>query len=255
MATHLCAYTGVLNTDVLTELNVIPDDVLTQSGAKRFYVPGDRNWVHAKAALSTSLTTAYIKTPSLEVKRTTPYVIPSVVDAVSFPLDRFCVDKPMRPIDLMATEELSFYAKTAANVRAYGLVWLGPETLPAAPAGPVRIVRCTGLTTLNPNEWTSVPITPDVSLEVGTYALIGFIPISSGCIAARAIITGQVNRPGVPGIAGSESAALKLSPEYVNNIQGYLMGTFSHINLPVIQFLSASADTSEVVYLMLVKTA
>jgi hypothetical protein len=100
-----------------------------------------------------------------------------------------------------------------------------------------------------------VPLTPDVSLEVGTYALVGFLPISAGCIAARAIITGQVNRPGVPGVAGTESAALKLEPSYLTEIQGYLMGTFSHINLPVIQFLSSSADTSEVVYLYLVKTA
>jgi len=255
MATHLCAYTAVLNTDTLTELNVVKDDVLTQSGSTRFYVPPDRAFVHAKAALSTSLTSAYIKTPSLEVRRTTPYVIPSVVDAVSFPLDRFCVDKEERPISLVPTEELGFYAKTAANVRAYGLVWLGPDTLPAAPAGDVRVVRCTGSTTLTANEWTSVPITPDVSLEVGTYTLVGFLPISAGCIAARAIITGQVNRPGVPGIAGTEAAALKLEPDYLSRLQFYTMGTFSHINLPVIQFLSSSADTSEVVYLYLVKTA
>jgi hypothetical protein len=255
MATHLCAYTGVLPTNTLSELNVVKDDVLTQSGNTRFYIPPDRNNVIAAAALSTNLTTAYLKSPSLEVRRTRPYVIPSVVDSISFPLDRFCVHKPSRPISLSPTEELSFMAQTGANVRVYGLVWLGPATLPPAPAGDIRVVRCTGNTTLVPNEWTSVPLTPDVSLEVGTYALVGFLPISAGCIAARAIITGQVNRPGVPGVAGTESAALKLEPSYLTEIQGYLMGTFTHINLPVIQFLSSSADTSEVVYLYLVKTA
>jgi hypothetical protein len=245
----------VLSTDVLTELAVVKDDVLTQSGTNRFYVPPERQYVHASAALSTALSTAHLDAPSLEVKRSVPYVIPSVVDAISFPLDRFCVSKPLRPIKLEPTEELSFYGKCSANVRAYGLVWLGPDTLPPAPAGDVRVVRCTGNTSLTANQWTSVPITPDVTLEVGTYALVGFLPISSGCIAGRVIITGQTNRPGVPGVAGTESAAMKLSPEYLSNIQMYEMGRFSHINIPSVQFLSSSADSSEVVYLFLVKTA
>jgi hypothetical protein len=236
-------------------VSVVKDDVLTQSGTSRFYVPADVSYVHWKAALSTNLTRAYIKTPSLEVRRTLPDVVPHVNDAVSFPLNIFAVDKPFAPISLVPTEELSFYALTGANVRAYGLVSLGPATLPPAPAGDIRVVRCTGSTTLVPNEWTSVPITPEISLEAGTYALIGFLPISSGCIAARAIITGQVWRPGVAGVAGTEAAAKKLEPDYLKQLQGYLMGTFSHINIPVIQFLSSSADTSEVVYLFLVKTA
>jgi hypothetical protein len=244
-----------LNTDTLTEVSVVKDDVLTQSGTARFYVPADVNNVVWKAALSTSLTKAYIKTPSLEVRRTVPYIIPQVSDAVSFPLNIFAVDKPLSPISLVPTEELSLYAQTAANVRAYGLVSLGPATLPAAPTGDIRVVRCEGNTTLTANQWTSVPITPDVSLEAGTYALVGFIPISTGCIAARAIITGQVWRPGVPGLAGSESAVKKLEPAYIRELQNYLMGTFSHINIPVIQFLSSSSDTSEVVYLYLIKTA
>jgi hypothetical protein len=235
-------------------MDAIKDDVLTRTATERFLVPAGMENVHWKAALSTNLTKARIQTPSLEVRRTKPYVIPQVSDAVSFPLDRFCVDKPYRPISLVPTEEISLYAQTSANVRAYGLVSLGPATLPAAPAGDIRVVRCTGSTTLTANEWTSVKVTPDVSLEAGSYALIGFLPISTGCIAARAIITGQNWRPGVPGVAETEAAAKKLTPEYLKEVQGYLMGSFTHMTLPEFQFLSSSADSSEVVYLWIVKT-
>lgn len=255
MTTHLCAYTQVLETDKETEVDVIKDDVLTQSGTKRFYVPAELSFVRWKAALSTALKKARIYTPSLEVRRTVPYVIPQVSDAITFPLHYFAVEKCEPPISLAPTEELSFYAETSAATRVYGLVSLGPETLPPVPSGPIRLVRCTGSTTLVPNQWTTVPVTPDVSLEVGTYTLIAFLPISANCVAARALIHGQVWRPGVPGIAAEDDVAKSLEPAYLRDVQYYAMGTFNHINLPSFQFLSSAADTSEVVYMWLVKTA
>jgi len=215
-------------------------------------VPSEVPVVHWMSALSTNLTSGRIKTPSLEVRRTVPYVIPHVHNANRFPAN-FRVCKPATPIALVPTEEISFYAETAANVRAYGLVCLGPTTLPAVPAGDYRIVRCTGTTTLVANEWTSVKLTPDVALEAGDYALVGLNAISANAIAARAIITGVTYRPGVPALAGTEREVLNHSPDYLREVQLYDMGRFTHITLPEIQFLSSAADTSQVVYLHLIK--
>jgi len=255
MATHLCAWSEVIPTNTETEVDVIPDDILTRTADERFMVPSEIPNVIWKAALSTNLEKARIYTPSLEVKRTIPYVIPQVHDNDIFPVDRVCVDKELRPLALVPTEEISFYLTTTANVRCYGLVSLGPPTLPPVPAGDIRVVRATGTKTLTPNQWTSVKIVPDVALEAGTYALAGFIPISDNCIAARAIISGQVWRPGVPGLAGAERAVKNFERFYFTELQNYLMGTFTHMTIPEFQFLSSAADTSQVVYLYLVKTA
>jgi len=254
MATHLAAYTATVETDVETELSAVKDDVLTRTAAERFMVPADLNNVYWKAALGVNLEKARIYTPTLEMRRTVPYVVPHVRGAIKFGPDKFRVDICEPPISLTATEELSFYGTSGAAERIYGLVSLAPDTLPPAPAGEVRVVRCTGNTTLVPNEWTSVKITPDVALEPGTYVLVGMLPISANAIAARAIITGQVWRPGVPAIAGDEATALGCNRNFLKAVQNYAMGTFTHINIPEVQFLSSAADTSEVVYLYLVKT-
>jgi len=255
MVTHLCAWSEVLATDTETEMDAVKDDILTRTANERFLVPAEVSNVIWKAALSTNLTKGRIYTPSLEVKRTIPYVIPHVHNDDIFPVDRVCVDKELRPLPLVPTEEISFYAETTANVRAYGLVSLGPPTLPPAPAGDIRVVRATGTTTLTANEWTSVKIIPDVALEAGTYALIGFIPISTNLIACRAIISGQVWRPGVPGLAGAERVVKNFERFYFTELQNYNMGSFTHMTIPEFQFLSSAADTSQVIYLYIVKTA
>jgi len=255
MATHLCAWSQVTPTNVETEVTVIPDDILTRTSPERFLIPAEVPNVIWKAALSTNLDKGRIYTPSLEVKRTIPYVIPQVHDSITFPKGHMAVDKELRPLALVPTEEISFFLTTTANVRCYGLVSLGPPALPPAPAGDIRVVRATATVTLTPNQWTSVKIVPDVALEAGTYALIGFLPISANLIAARAIISGQVWRPGVPGLAGSENAVKNFERLYFTELQNYNMGTFTHMTIPEFQFLSSAADTSQVVYLYLVKTA
>jgi hypothetical protein len=241
----------------LTEIDALKDDVLSRTTPERFMVPADINNIHWLAALGLNLSRAYIKTPSLEVKRTLLDIIPHVKGAVKFPLTYVPVSKFSPPVSLVPTEEVSAFAVQTGTTaeREYILALLGSPTIEAPPAGEVRMVRCTGNTTLTANEWTSVKITPDIALEAGTYALVGMVPISANAIAARAIITGQVYRPGVPALAGSEADAKVCSRAWFELFGGFLFGTFTHLTIPEIQFLSSAADTSEVVYLYVVKTA
>ena len=119
-------------------------------------------------------------------------------------------------------------------------------------------MRCRSSTTLTAREWTSCKITPDVSLEVGTYTLVGMLANSATAIAARAIISGQVWRPGVPALAGDERVVKNCDPLYLSGVQRYAMGSFTHLTIPEIQFLANAADSgtdAQRVYLYLVKTA
>jgi hypothetical protein len=63
-----------------------------------------------------------------------------------------------------------------------------------------------------------------------------------------------VYRPGVPGFAGAEQDVLNFTDSIKRHICRFNMGTFTHMTIPEFQFLSSAADTSEVIYLYLVKT-
>lgn len=257
MPAHLVAWTESIAPNTWVEIDALKDDVLSRTTPERFMVPSDINNIHWAAALSANLARAYIKTPSLEVKRTLLDVIPHVRGAIKFPLDYVPIKKIEPAQALVPTEEISVWAiqnGTAAE-RVYALALLGSPTLEPAPAGEIRIVRCTSATTLTANEWTSCKLTPDIALEAGTYALVGMLPISANAIAARAIITGQVYRPGVPALAGDEYVTKVLHKDWFELFGGFLFGTFTHLTIPEIQFLSSAADTSEVVYLYVIKTA
>lgn len=257
MVTHLCAYLVSDYGKTGVELPVVKDDVLTQTGTGRFLVPTGMNNVHFAYAAGANLTEAYLKSPSLEVRRHVARIIPGNYGSLTLDTNKIPVFKPLRPLALSADEELSVIASYGGTAAAYNLalVALGPPTLPPVPAGEIRMVKATSNTTLTAGAWTTCTMTLEKALEVGTYALVGFIPISANALAARAIITGQVYRPGVPAIAGSEPGARVLSDKYLKDLQFYEMGRFTHLTIPQFQFLASAADTSETVYMFIVKVA
>jgi hypothetical protein len=256
MAWHLVAWRQSIDSATLAELDVVPDDVLTRSGAKRFLVPPDYRFVQFAFATGPNLVDARIRTPSLGVRRMDLNIVPRRRGAETLDLARVEIMRPPRPIMLTPTEEISALgAEDAAGAAVVNvLVALGPETLPPAPPGDVRLVRFLGATTLTPGVWTTVPVTPEFSLEPGSYTLIGFLPISAGCIAARALFVGGTYRPGYPGLAGTEAAAASFNFANLAPFFGVALGSFTHITIPQFQYLSASADTTEVVYAYVVKT-
>jgi len=202
---------------------------------------------------------ARLYTPSLETRKYRARIIPRNISD-NFPISKpGLIYKPSPPLSLMATEELSFLAtvtdaSSARNI--VGVFALGPDALPPIPAGEPIWVRATGSTTLTAWRWTSVKITPEVQLEAGTYALVNAICYSANAIACRFIIPGLVWRPGVLAIKGSsEYDALQYTSLITKELPEYEMGRFSHLAIPEVQFLSASADSSEVVYLKVVKVA
>jgi hypothetical protein len=155
------------------------------------------------------------------------------------------------------TEDISFrvsYPDVATAERVVGILSLKGGRDESIPDGEIRLVRCVGSTTLTAHKWSLVTVVPDVQLDAGNYALINFIPYSANCIAARVIVQGQPFRGGVLGLSGaSESAALQYSTEFRNYFTDYNYGIFTHKAIPQFEFLSSAADTSQVVYMKVVK--
>jgi len=258
MPLHLFGYYESQAAGTTKEITVIPDDVLTRTGDTRFMIPVGLHNIYFGFVAGQNLGDAYIFAPSLESRKYRCRVFPKKVGGVTLDNDNPELWIPSPPIRLADTEELSFIAQNTDTASARPVVavfGLGLDTLPPPPAGEPIWVRAVGTTTLTAYRWTTVRVVPEVQLEAGTYALIGFIPISAGCIGARVIIPGQVWRPGVVGIPGTEPSALDYAFDLYNALPQYEMGRFAHISIPEFQFLSSSADTSEVVYMKLVKVA
>lgn len=259
MALHTFAYYMKKGTTAEEEITVVKDDVLTRTTDTRFLVPAGLHTLYWGFAVGNYLGEARLFSPSLETKKYKARIIPRVVDSDLLPLTGNYLYLPKPALKFADMEEISFFASvtdvTAAR-NVLGVFSLGFDTLPAAPAGEPILVRCVGTTTLTPYQWTSVKITPEVQLEAGTYSVVGMIAYSANALAARLIIPGQVWRPGVPALSGaSEYAAMKHVNELFAGLPQFEFGKFSHIALPEVQFLSAAADTSEVVYLKLIKAA
>ncbi len=256
MATHLVAWQQGIDSAVLAPINTIVDDVLTRTGQTRYLVPPGLNRVYWALAAGANITRAQLITPSLQVRRMNPEILPRRRGSQLLTLSGIEVFKPYRPLILTPGEELEadIAEDGAGATQVDVMACLGPDVLPPAPDGDIRIVRATGSTTLTSAAWTSVVLTLDNSLEAGTYTLIGFIPISANVLAARAIITGQQNRPGMPGLSGTEAVAADFDPARLDSLMFYNMGSFTHITVPAFQFWASAGDTTQTVFLYLVKT-
>jgi hypothetical protein len=254
---HLAAYWQSVNGNSLTELNIIQDDVLTKASASRFLVPTDFNAVYAMAALGNGITRAQLDSPSLQVRRESMEVIPRVAGAAKFTLGFPEVDILNSDLVLAPTETIAMKtsdAKTAAFSQYGGVFMKKPGPLPAIPTGDIRRVRSTATTTLVQGLWTTFTPTLDNSLEPGSYALAGILPISANGIFGRTIITGQAYRPGNIALPGTEALAVDAEYSLIKQLMFYNMGQFTHINVPQIQMLADSGDTSETVFYYVVKT-
>jgi hypothetical protein len=256
MATHLAAWSDSIDSATLTRIRNLVDDILNRPSVDRYRVPTEYSFIHWAAALGPNITRAQIVTPTLGVQRQSLEIIPRRRGASAFSLTAIEIFKPFTPIALTPDEDLEVQAaEDAVGASAvYALIALGPATLPPPPAGPIRRIRATASVTLTANAWSTVTLTPDLSLEPGIYTLINFIPISAGVIAARALFVGQVFRPGMPGLAGTEAAAVDYDDALFRQLGYYAMGTFKHTDFPQFQFLSSTADTSETVIMDVVKT-
>jgi hypothetical protein len=256
MVRHLLAWSDTVNNVNDVEISVVEDSVITMPNTKRFTIPIGLNTIDWCFYGSVSASSARLFAPSAEKARNILRVLPTngavlpnnTIPRISLIHSGYEFDE---------TEDISFrvtYPNVASAERAIGILSLRGGREENLPSGEVRIVRCTGSTTLTANKWSLVTVTPEVQLDAGNYSLINFIPYSANLVACRVIVQGMPYRGGVLGLNGSsENVALQFSTEWSSYFSDYNYGVFTHKAIPQFEFLANSADTTEVVYLKVVK--
>lgn len=244
---HTCAFAQSTGNTANTDQAPVPDDILVIQN-NHFLL--QRDWLLLAAyAGGTSLDRARLVTPSLR-QITLPFIRPVNVGLLPItltPVD----DLRANPLRLRALEELATeHTNTAVGPTINTTVLcLSQGPVSPIPSGDIFTMRGTGTTTLGVNSWTSITTTWADTLPAGLYSCVGLSAFSTGCQAARLIFEDQVQRPGCVGGAGIGTLP---NPIFIDGNLGEY-GRFNANRMPTVQFLSASADTAETVYLQLIR--
>jgi hypothetical protein len=245
----LVGYSESIDAATLTQIAALSDQHITTQNDD-ILVPEFASRIGAVLAIGVNLTEAQVSAPSLR-ERSLLDIRPINVGAE--PLGgNVLYDTFDRPVQLEAGEGLrALVAEDAAGAaRESVLIWLMGEDTPT-PDGEIETIKCTSATTLNAYAWTLCELTLTQQLRAGTYAVVGMRAESAGAIAARLVLPGSAYRPGV--IAYDAGSDVEIEKFRMGN-NGSL-GEFSHQFIPAAEFFAASADTSEVVYLDVIKIA
>lgn len=255
MSTHMAAWFESIDQATLGRINTVQDDVLTPSGVDRFLVPREYNHIHWAFATGANLSGARIVTPSLEVAK-------SDLDIVPFQDGNDLLEKvtpsiwiPRRFIELDVSENIEVQtSEDGATTTQQAFVTLGTAENAPMPAGNIRSIRLTGTTTLTADQWTSVTLTPESSLEAGTYMMVHFMAFGVTPIAARWLPQGGGFRPGMFASAAASPAQFHYGTALWHMLGWFSMLEFTHITLPQIQYFATAADTAQTVQMYAVRT-
>lgn len=203
-------------------------------------------WAYVQGA---SLTKARINSPSLRAQ-----LLPRV-----YPFQRGTLPGNKPPVAdysglgivLRSREEIAVETDNdlATGTEAhYAILCVGSASA-APPRGPEFVIIATGNTTLVANTWTLVNLTFEQSIPAGRYRIVQFIPRSATGIAARIVIPGAAERHGTLCInaVGQEPSRYLLGARYGD------YGVFESVALPAVEFFATAADTTQEVYLGLVR--
>lgn len=219
-------------------------------------VSGDDVWVPAALPMlaayevlsAADISAARIESPTL--RTLTPIDVVPFDMAIEPESPPKVVYQGHSPKTVGGTEALNLKVTTGAIGYSAGLMWLCDGAL-APVAGEIFTVKCTADTTLTAYAWTNAALTFAQTLPSGRYQVVGMRAKSAGLIAARLVFPGYAWRPGCPGCDAYNDIECT---EFRAGRMG-VWGEFDHDVPPTIDFLSASADTSEEVWLDLIKIA
>jgi hypothetical protein len=225
----------------LTDVAFLADQHVSYEGDK-LHCPS-LNQLLGLTALGTTITQARLISPSL---KTPCYIDIAPLHVASEPVSpAHILDIFESPIPLIESENVGAQVAEGASGAEYEhvLAWLGNGPVTKA-VMPYRTVRATGSTTLSAYAWTPVTITLAQDLAPGNYNILGLKAISTGAIAARFVIPNYQWRPGV--LACDTIGDIDVQRFRFGNAG--IMGVFNVPQLPQIEMLSVSGDTSETFY-------
>lgn len=242
----LVGWTEAQDSAVLVPIAALADQSVRVNGDD-IIVPRQVANLMGVYALGPSLTRAQLASPSIR-RRYPIEVVPLDVGAepaTPYPFYPY----PLSPIGLDAEEALnSFMAEDGATTRGTVLAWLSDGPVSPVDGMEVFTIRATNATTLVANAWTNGALTMNDTLPAGRYGIVGMYATSAGLQAARLVIPEYQWRPGV---IGGDAVSDQVHALFRNGGLG-IWGEFEHNTPPTVDFLSNSADTSQVVELDLV---
>jgi hypothetical protein len=243
---HVSAFRSSLAASTLEQIDFLSDQVLTTYNNKaQLQRDADLDFAYG---CGVDLLRAQLVQPSVR-RISEPYITP--VDNVASTPDQPAVcDYRGRPFRVKSLETLSFqgFQDNAGAQDGNVIVGLNFQRQ-SAYNGPIYTIRGTGSATLTAGVWNDVPITWEPNLEGGMYQVVGGYGISATGIAFRLIQQSQVLRPGGLVVGGSDE---ETHPMFRYGGLGKWLD-FESDALPNIQWLADAADTSQTVYLDIIK--
>jgi hypothetical protein len=244
---HLCGYYESQDSAVLVPTAALADPAMTVSG-DNISIPDYASMLMGVCGIGANLTRAQLQSPAL--RRVINYEVRGL-NVNAEPLNPPVADIfPASPIQLDIDEQLQAHmSEDAAGASAATiLVFLADKAIEPV-GGEIFTIRVTNATTLVVNTWTNGALTFDQVLPVGRYAIVGARFESAGLQAFRFLFQGSTPRPG--GIGCDAAADLEVRGQ---RFGGWgVWGEFQSTNPPTVDFLSVSADTSQVGLLDLIK--
>lgn len=245
---HMAAWFENIDQATLGRITTVQDDVLTPSGTDRFLVPAEYNFIHWGFATGANLSGARIVTPSLQVMKSDLDINPFQDGADLINKIAPSIWVPPRPIQLVESESIEVQtSEDGGTTTQQAFVVLGTAQNEPMAAGPIRSIRFTGTTTLTADQWTSVTLTPESSLEAGRYQLVHFMMTGVTPIAARFLPQGGGFRPGMFCSAAASPAQFHWVSSVWDSLGWFNMLEFTHNTIPQIQVFATAADTAQTV--------
>ena len=249
MTFHLFGWTESQDSAPLVPVAAMADQALTISGDD-VRVPSALSNLGMVYAVGVSLTQVQLSSPSL---RRTALLDVEPLDVTAEPISRPPILEYWdAPIPLRGGENLQGHAaEDGAGATRENILAAFIDQIDPVPAGPRLTVRVTNTSTLGTFQWSNGTLTFSQNLDVGSYAIIGARFQSAGLIAFRFVFVGGGFRPGGIGF----DADIDVAP--ARQRQGGLgsWGEFNDDQPPSVDFLSVSADTSQVGHLDLVRVS
>jgi hypothetical protein len=250
---HIAAWQQAVDpAGAFVALNAVADPVLTVAGAN-IQVPSLNRIVALAAGVEQAVAQqARLSAPSrrvLALQRITP--VQGNAAAASLPASPHrLIDLADTPLQMVTGEQASIEINSnpAAVQVQWGLAWFADDALKPT-QGNYFTVRADAAQLLVANAWTNAAIVFAENLPRGRYRVVGMRAQSAGLVAARLVFVGTGSQgPWRPGVMGCISDSHLEYPGFRYGQWGPF-GEFEDTDTPTVDFLSATADAAEVVYL------
>lgn len=241
-------YSESQDSAVLIEIAALADGNHVAVSGDDVFVPGFASYLFGYHFLGANFTLGQIQSPSL---RQQLYIDVEPADLADEPASPSAVHIfPGDPLRLDVNEGLRtrMAEDGAGATRVSAFLWLGSGVISRV-GGNIYTIRCTNTDTLTANVWSNGALTFSQTLRAGRYQIVGARAQSAGLRHFRTVFPGaHPYRPGAPGYDSDGD----LDNQIFRRGGLGVWGDFDSRLPPSVDFMSASADSSQVVHLDLV---